>query len=48
MFVESLCEMLEIAQSVIKQQATLLLMHGIQTEDGKLEAQRNELIKETI
>lgn len=46
--VENLCEMLEIAQGVIKQQAILLMMHGIKTEDGKIEAQRDELASEGL
>lgn len=42
--VESLCEMLSIAQSVIRQQAELLMMHGVETYDGNLEELRDRII----
>lgn len=42
--IEQLCGMLKDAQAIIKGQAELLAMHGIQTEGGKLETKWNELL----
>lgn len=43
-----LCRMLHEAVELVKEQAELLAMHGIKTENGELEAQRDKLIKEGI
>ena len=32
--IDKLCEMLSIAQTIIGQQAEMLMMHGIETYDG--------------
>ena len=42
--VAKLCEIVSIAQSVIKQQAELLMMHGIETDSGTLEELRDAII----
>lgn len=39
--IQSLCEMLGKAQQIIRDQAALLSMHGIETFDGNLEKERN-------
>lgn len=41
-----LCDMLNQAQSIIREQAALLAMNGIETEDGGLEAQRQRFLTE--
>lgn len=43
--IEQLCRMLEEACGVIRQQALLLDMHGIRTDDGTLEKQRAALLE---
>jgi hypothetical protein len=42
--IERLCRMLDGAQEIIRKQAELLAMHGIETDSGKLERQRRELL----
>lgn len=42
--IERLCQMLDGAQEVIRKQAELLAMHGIETDSGELERQRRELL----
>ena len=42
--IERLCRMLDEAQEVIRKQAELLAMHGIETDSGELERQRRELL----
>ena len=37
--IERLCRMLDDAQNIIREQAALLEMHGISTQDGNLENQ---------
>ncbi len=44
--IERLCGMLETAQAIIREQAELLAMHGITTEDGGLEERREALLRE--
>lgn len=44
--IERLCEMLDTAQDIIRQQAELLNMHGIQTDTGGLEGRRQALLEE--
>lgn len=44
--IEKLCGMLDEAQEIIRAQALLLQMHGIQTDDGDLEDQRTKLLEE--
>ncbi|MEG1515964.1 MAG: hypothetical protein RSD95_13840 [Clostridia bacterium] len=42
--INRLCLMLDQAQAVIREQAALLAMHGIETDDGGLEAKRVRLL----
>ena len=42
--IERLGRMLGGAQEVIRKQAELLAMHGIETDSGELERQRRELL----
>lgn len=44
--IEKLCGMLETAQEIIREQADLLAMHGIETADGRLEERREALLRE--
>lgn len=44
--IDKLCQMLEEAQQIIKSQAELLAMHGIQTGSGELEEKRTALLCE--
>ena len=39
-----LCRLLDEAQQIIRGQAELLAMHGIETESGQLEANRAQLL----
>lgn len=41
-----LCDLLDRAQQIIRQQAELLSMHGIETSDGEMERQRGKLLEE--
>lgn len=41
---EELCRLLEECAHIIRKQAELLAMHGIQTEDGEIEAARSRVI----
>jgi len=43
LIIERLCRMLDGAQEIIRKQAELLAMHGIETDSGKLERQRDDL-----
>ena len=43
--IEQLCRMLEEACGVIRQQAALLEMHGIRTDDGTIERERAALLE---
>ncbi|MBR3740967.1 MAG: hypothetical protein IKN04_11035 [Clostridia bacterium] len=43
--IERLCRMLDDAQNIIREQAALLEMHGISTQDGNLENQRRQLLE---
>ena len=43
--IERLCALLDEAQQIIREQAKLLAMHGITTDDGKLEAGRTALLE---
>lgn len=40
----ALCEMLDQAQQIIREQAALMAMHGIETDDGGLEESRARLL----
>ena len=42
--IERLCQMLDGAQEIIRKQAELLAMYGIETDSGELERQRRELL----
>ncbi len=42
--IERLCSLLNGAQKVIRDQAALLAMHGIDTDDGALERDRAALL----
>ena len=44
--IERLCGLLDEAQDIIREQAALLAMHGIETDDGALERKRTELLTE--
>lgn len=44
--IERLCAMLDTAQGVIREQAELLAMHGVESDDGALERKRQELLEE--
>ncbi len=44
--IEKLCNLLDHAQEIIREQAELLAMHGIETDDGGLERERTELLTE--
>lgn len=44
--IRRMCEMLDIAQHIIRVQAELLAQHGIETGDGEMEAARDRLLKE--
>ena len=41
-----LCDLLDRAQQIIRQQAELLSMHGVETDGEALERQRGELLAE--
>ena len=41
-----LCDLLDRAQQIIRQQASLLAEHGIETSDGEIERQRGALLRE--
>lgn len=41
-----LCDLLDRAQQIIRQQAELLSMHGVGTDGKALERQRSELLAE--
>lgn len=42
--IASLCSMLDEAQKIIRIQSEILSAHGIVTYDGKLEAERSDLL----
>jgi len=44
--IEKLCGMLDSAQEIIREQAALLAMHGIQSDTGDIERRRTELLEE--
>ena len=44
--IEKLCGMLDSAQEIIREQAALLSMHGIQSDTGDIERRRTELLEE--
>ncbi len=44
--IERLCRLLDEAQGIIREQAALLAMHGIETDDGEIERRRGELLGE--
>ena len=44
--IEKLCGMLDSAQAIIREQAELLTMHGIETDAGEIERRRTELVAE--
>lgn len=43
--IEALCGMLDDAIRIIKEQAALLSIHGIETDGGRLEEQRQKLLE---
>ncbi|MBQ8554440.1 MAG: hypothetical protein IJ438_14965 [Clostridia bacterium] len=45
---EELCRLLEECAHIIRKQAELLAMHGIQTEDGELERARARMLSNPI
>ena len=44
--ISRLCRMLEEAQEIIRKQAELLAMHGIETSSGVLEREQQALLEE--
>ena len=44
--IDRLCRMLDDAQQIIREQAQLLAMHGIETSSGDLEEKRTQLLKD--
>lgn len=42
--IERLCKLLDDAQQIIRDQAALLAMHGVTTDDGGLESKRTQLL----
>ena len=44
--IERLCAMLDMAQGIIRAQAEILAMHGIESEGGELESMRQELLED--
>ena len=44
--IQRLCAMLDAAQGIIRTQAEILAMHGIQSGSGELEHRRQELLEE--
>ena len=44
--IQRLCTMLDTAQGIIRQQAEILAMHGIESVGGELESRRRELLAE--
>ncbi len=44
--IHRLCRMLDEAQQIIRQQAEILAMHGIETDTGQLEANRAQLLQD--
>ena len=44
--IDRLCRMLDEAQQIIRRQAELLAMHGIETGSGQLEASREQLLRD--
>lgn len=42
--IEQLCKMLDDACRIIREQAELLAMHGIETDSGEIERRRAELL----
>ena len=43
--IERLCGLLDEALGIIKEQAALLAMHGIETDGGSLETERRKLLE---
>ena len=44
--IEKLCAMLDSAQEIIREQAALLAMYGIESDAGEIERRRAELLDE--
>ena len=44
--IQRLCVMLDAAQGVIREQAEILAMHGIESKGGELESRRKELLND--
>lgn len=44
--IEQLCTLLDGAQQIIRDQAALLVLHGIATDDGALEKERAKLLSD--
>ncbi len=42
--IQRLCCMLDAAQGIIREQAEILAMHGIETDTGELEQRRSTLL----
>lgn len=41
-----LCDLLDMAQQIIREQAALMAMHGITTDGAEIERRRGELLSE--
>ena len=44
--IQRMCDLLEIAARVIREQAEVIAQHGIETCDGGMEAERTKLLAE--
>lgn len=44
--IDQLCHLLDFAQEIIRSQAELIALHGIETEKGGLEERRAALLKQ--
>lgn len=44
--IQRLCCMLDTAQGIIREQADILAMHGIESEGGEIEKQRTAMLEE--
>lgn len=44
--IERLCNILDTAQMIIREQADVLAQHGIETDGGELERKRSQLLED--
>lgn len=43
--IQNLCELLDMAANIIREQAEIMAQHDIRTDDGGLEQRRDELLE---